>query len=213
MWLEDYSPAEDASWPKSAEVSEKFKESAKKAAAGIKRVQKDEQKAKKFDLILVDFLVIFIRDKKYDEILESLFKVLDSGISSRFIVAILSLVYLPISDKIREITGKENLKFFYHSNENKDFDDSDIDPILRDRINHWIEDIVSIMSFDPSGIVDKRTLELIKNTDVLKFTSKVFSFFFKEINMNISPSKSNSYADFILQEVQKVLSKIEMEEV
>lgn len=213
MWLEDYSPAEDASGPKSAEVSEKFKEAAKKARAGIKRVQKDEQKAKKFDLILVDFLVIFIRDKKYDEILESLFKVLDSGISSRFIVAILSLVYLPISDKIREITGKENLKFFYHSNENIDFDDSNIDPILRDRINHWIEDIVSIMSFDPSGIVDKRTLELIKNTDVLKFTSKVFSFFFKEINMNINSSKSSSYADFILWEVHKVLSKIEMEEI
>ncbi len=213
MWLDDFTPLEDNSWPKSAEVSEKFKEAAKKARAWIKRVQKDEAKAKKFDLILVEFLVIFIRDKKYDEILESLFKVLDSGISSRFIVAILSLIYLPISDKIREITWKEKLKFFFHSEIYKDFDDSDIDPILRDRINNWIEDVVSIMNFDPSWIVDKRTLELIKNQDVSKFTAKVFSFFFKEINMSITLSKSNSYSDFILSEIQKVLSKIEMEEV
>lgn len=213
MWLDDFTPLEDNSGPKSAEVSEKFKEAAKKARAWIKRVQKDEAKAKKFDLILVEFLVIFIRDKKYDEILESLFKVLDSGISSRFIVAILSLIYLPISDKIREITWKEKLKFFFYSENYKDFDDSDIDPILRDRINHWIEDVVSIMSFDPSWVVDKRTLELIKNTDVLKFTAKVFSFFFKEINMSITLSKSNSYSDFILSEIQKVLSKIDMEEI
>ena len=43
--------------------------------------------------------------------------------------------------------------------------------------------------------------------------TKVFSFFFKEINMNITSSKSRSYSDFILNEVYKVLSKIEMEEI
>jgi hypothetical protein len=31
--------------------------------------------------------------------------------------------------------------------------------------------------------------------------------------MNISSSKSSSYSDFILWEVHKVLSKIEMEEI
>lgn len=213
MWLEDYSPVEDASGPKSREVSEKFKESAKKARAWIKRVQKDEQKAKKFDFILADFLIIFIRDKKYDNLLENLFKVLDLGISSKLIISILSLIYLPISDKIREITSKEKLNFFFFSEKNIDFDDSNIDPILRDRINNWIEDIVSIMSFDPSWIVDKRTIELIKNEEVSIFSAKVFSFFFKEINMNITSSKSRSYSDFILNEVYKVLSKIEMEEI
>lgn len=213
MWLDDYTPLEDNSWPKSSEVSEKFKEAAKKARAWLKKVQKDEAKAKKFDMILAEFLVLFIRDKKYDELLDSLFKSLDLWVSSKFVVSILSLIYLPISDKIREITGKEKLNFFYYSEENLDFDDASIDPILRDRINYWIEDIVSIMSFEPSWIVDKRTMSLMKSDEIIHFTQKVFSFFFKEINMKITYSKSSSYAEFILWEVHKVLSKIEIEEI
>lgn len=44
MGLEDFVPSEWMdSWPKSAEISEKFKESIKKASAWIKRVQKDEK--------------------------------------------------------------------------------------------------------------------------------------------------------------------------
>jgi hypothetical protein len=45
----------------------------KKASAGIKRTQKDEKKAKKQDILLANFLVQLILDRKYDNILVNLF--------------------------------------------------------------------------------------------------------------------------------------------
>ena len=48
MSLEEFIPLESSEWwSQSTEVSEKMKEAAKKAGAGIKRTQKDEKKAKK----------------------------------------------------------------------------------------------------------------------------------------------------------------------
>ena len=61
MSLEDFSPVESSEWGwNSTEISEKYKEAAKKAGAGIKRTQKDESKAKKYDFLLAKFLVKMI---------------------------------------------------------------------------------------------------------------------------------------------------------
>jgi hypothetical protein len=43
----------------------------------MKRTQKDEKKAKKYDMLLAGFLVKIIIDKKYDFILNPLFSTLD----------------------------------------------------------------------------------------------------------------------------------------
>ena len=62
MWLEDFIPSE--SWEQSsasAEIAEKIKEGIKKGTAWWKRVRKDEQKAKKYDMSLANFLVKILR--------------------------------------------------------------------------------------------------------------------------------------------------------
>jgi hypothetical protein len=58
-------------------------------------------------------------------------------------------------------------------------------------------------------------LELLKNKDesIVEFTSLVFSFFFTEMNIEISKSKSESYSKFILSEIKLSLEKLELEEV
>lgn len=218
MWLEDFTPSESwpEAWAKSSEVSEKFKEAVKKASAWIKRVQKDEKKAQKFDSLLASFLVQIIRDKRYDFLLDSLFKALDNWYSSNFLLWILSLIYLPISDKIRELSKKPKIIFKPKIHFIKtDFDDSTIDENLKNRINLWIEDIIDIISLEYSFVQTQRMLELFKNKDesIVEFTWLVFSFFFSQMNINISNSKSQSYSKFILSEIKLKIEKLELEEV
>lgn len=217
MWLEDFIPSEwpSESWWNSAENAEKYREEAKKAASWIKRTQKDESKAKKYDDILAWFLVEIIRDKKYDSILDPLFKCLEKWYSSNFLLWILSLIYLPISDKIREITKKEKINFTFSNSEVVEFDDNNLDNEVRQRINDWVDDLSSIVQNEPSNLLLKRVLTIVHKNDetIIEFSKIVFMFFFKNINFDISDSKASSYSKFIIWEVVKVLEKIEIEEI
>jgi len=220
MWLEDFIPSESwaDAWPKSSEVSEKFKEAVKKAGAWIKRVQKDEKKARKFDLLLAAFLTQIIRNPKYDFLLEDLFKTLDSGYSSNFLLWILSLVYLPISDKIRELSSKNMIEFDYVKTfEKVNFDDNNLDESIKNRINFWLEDIIDIISIEYSSlqISQIKTLFLKREeyNQLLIFSSLVFEFFFEELNIEISQKKSQNYIDFIMQQVYTKIQTLESYEV
>ncbi len=208
MSVEDYSPVESSEgWSSSMEISEKYREAAKKAGAGIKRTQKDEKKAKKYDFLLARFLVEMILKKKYDPLLDELFSCLDAGYGTNFLLGILSLIYLPISHEIRRVGKKKQIEFLYKVwGEQQDFNEHTIPKEIRERINAWIEDMDAVTSFEVSSIITKRTLGLILYDEkIRKFTSSVFSFFFWELNISISQSKSRSYSDFILRELEKTL--------
>lgn len=210
MSLEELSSAESAeSGSNSTEISEKYKESAKKAAAGIWRTQKDEGKAKKYDFLLAKFLVEMILKKKYDSLLEDLFVCLDAGYGTNFLLGILSLIYIPISQEIRRVSSKTPYEFSYIiSWEPLSFDTHDIPEEVRARVNIWIEDMEEVVSVEVSSIITKRTLGLILYDEKIRtFTAQVFSFFFAEINIQISDLKSRNYSEFILSELEKSLKK------
>lgn len=221
MSLEDFSPDIDtgSEWGgQSAEASreqaEKFKESAKRGAAGIKRTQKDEKKAKKQDFLLANFLVKIILEKKFDFLLEDLFACIDDGTPSNFILGVLSLVYVDISHAIRNQSGKPQIKFDYHLEIGQAFDDHDIAPEVKDRINLWVEDMVDVVSVEYSSLQTERLIGLLgSNEKLLLFTMQVFSFFFKEINMSITETTARNYCQFILGEVKKTLTTLEVEEI
>ena len=79
---------------------------------------------------------------------------------------------------------------------------------VRDRVNAWIEDMEVVSSLEVSSILTKRTLGLILYDEkIRRFTSSVFSFFFTELNISISESKSRNYSEFILLELEKSLKK------
>jgi hypothetical protein len=44
-----------------------------------------------------------------------------------------------------------------------EFNDNNIDVAIKNRINEWIEDMISVISFDPSTIVTNKFLKLIQN--------------------------------------------------
>jgi hypothetical protein len=225
MWLEDFETFESAdngvdwqvdSWTNTAKeaASEKASEKAKKSAAWIKRTIKDESKAKKCDSLLYSFLIKIVKDKKYDFLLEDLFSCLDEWYPSNFLVWLLSIIYLPISDRIREKSWKEKIEFNYISKELKEFNDLTLDPQIKTRINLWVEDIVDILSIEYSSLLTERLIQMFwKDEYLLKLTSKIFAFFFQEININITAKKAEWLSQFILKEVYKKLKTLEIEEI
>lgn len=211
MSIEDYWAVDEGSesWSQSSEISEKYKAQAKKSSAGIKRTKKDEKKAKKYDFLLARFLVEMILKKKYDDLLDELFACLDAGYGTNFLLWILSLVYLPISNEIRKTSGKELVNFKYEPTvESVKFDDHDLDSEVRYRVNQWISDMEQVVALEVSSIITKRTLGLILYDEKVRtFTASVFTFFFWELNIEVSGSKSRSYSEFILGELEKSLKK------
>lgn len=221
MGLDDFSPDIESSewvWKSSEavnEVSEKTKESSKKSAAWVKRTKQDEQKAKKYDFLLAWFLVKIIVDKKYDFILNELFKVMEDGYTSNFTLWILSLINTEISNKIRENNTKPLINFNYSRKEIIDFDSNNIDLEIKNRINYWIEDIIDSVIIDYSNIQTIKIIELLEKDEsiIFSYISNILWFFLKWLNINISKKQALSIADFIVSEVLKSIKKLKIEEV
>lgn len=215
MSLEDFNPDIDASewwWQSgevSKEVSEKYKESTKKSQAWIKKTKKDEKKAKRYDFLLARFLVELILKKKYDKLLNSLFICLDEWYGTNFLLWIISLVYPPISNKIRLISNKWQINFIYDiKNERTLFDDNNIDLSIKNRISDWIEDIEWTLLIESSEIVSEKILSLLKDDEkIIIFIWEIFVFFFNELNIDISKQKTDNYSTFIISELTKTLKK------
>lgn len=196
------------------EVSEKFKESIKRSSAGSKRTKKDEKKAKKYDFLLAKFLVKIIVDKKYDPLLETLFITMDFWYRSNFLLGIISLVNIEISDEIRKLSLKENFSFSYKSNEIIEFDDNNLHENIKNRINYWLEDIIDILTIEYSTIQTAKTIKLLKNDSevINKYTADIFTFFLKNSNIKISTNKALNISDFIIWEVEKAIKKLKLED-
>lgn len=202
----------ESGW-QSVEVSEKDKQREEKAKKQFKKLQKDEKKAKKTDMLLADFLSQILKDKRYDALWDDIVINIDRWIPSNFILWILSLVYLPVSDKIREINTKEKILFDYNNEEKIKFDDNKIDDRIKQRINELVEDIADIVTYEPSSLLTTRLIKKIKSPEVIWFFQRTFIFFLNNINIEISSKKALSYGGFILDEIGKTLKKIELEEI
>jgi len=220
MGLEDYIPSEWVSedWWASAEqvkeASEQYKKQAAKSAAWIKKTQKDEKKAKTYDMLLAGFLVKILVNQNYNSILDALFTLLHKWYPSNFILWVMSLIYDDISVKIRELSQKEKIVFNYNPSELVEFDDNNLDSRIKLRINQWIEDIVDSVSIEYSSILTKRLIVFLQTDEsIILFISQVFSFFLKKLNINISLSKSQSISEYIIQEVLSNIKKLDLEEI
>ena len=214
MWLNDFSSEIDwqdesgiSMWNVSEQISEVYKEEVKKWAKQAKKTKKDEKKAKQHDMMLAKFLVKILIDKSYDNLLPSLFKTFDSGVPSNFILWIMSLVYIEISHTIRESIQRERIVFNFHVEETLNFSGDNLPQEVKDRINAWVEDITSVISFNASQVYTKRIIESIKDSSELYiFTTEVFVYFLSEINIYIKPSTAWEYVNFIFNKI--ILPKI-----
>lgn len=203
-------------WNASPEISEKFKETAKKAAAWAARTQRDEKKAKRYDFFLSSFLVKMILDKKYDTVLEKAIPLLNEWYPSNFILSVLSIAYDPISLKMREVLTWKTLHAFEFDKKESltEFKDFEIDEPIKMRINIWIEDIIDAISIDSSSVVTKKLTVFAEFDENMKqFISETLVFFLFHLNYSISKEKALSFASFIVTEVKKILNATKIEEI
>ncbi|MDD5377070.1 MAG: hypothetical protein PHH16_03050 [Candidatus Gracilibacteria bacterium] len=212
--------------------SEASKAKAAKSLAGIKRTQKDEGKAKRDNDYLHECLREIIVSEKYDVLIPYIFPLFEAGIPSHIIIGAFSLVHQRASDIIRDhyISDTNSLALTNPSSSDKkyphrtfavtpfaspvEFDDQTIDPAIRKRINEWVEDIFTVVSFDPSVIMTERFLYILgskEKNDVVKLLSGVLIFFLLRVNVHISGDKASLYTEFILKEVEKKLKELKLE--
>lgn len=214
MSVEEIWAIEDVeSGSSSVEISEQFKEEIKRSSAWVKRVKKDEKRAKKVDFILAWFLSEILKNPDYDFVLDDIIKNVDWGISSNFILGVISLIYMPISDKIRDLSSKEHLDFSYDWSEKLIFDDNNIPEEIKHRLASLVEDIDDIVNYEPSTVITNRLKEKIEEPYVVELFTKVFMEFFEMVNIDISKDKSIQYVNFILSQIKANLSSLILDEI
>lgn len=222
MSIEEFAPSiESSEWLWNSveawnlESAEKYREKEKKAQQWVQRTQKDEKKAKKYDFVLAGFLVKIILDKKYDFILVRLFKASDFWYTSNFIVWILSLINVEISNKIREYSNKPFIEFEYKNNENLKFDDSNLPSEVKNRINYWIEDIIDSVTIEYSSIQTQKIISCLEKDKwvIQDYIVNVLNFFLNSVSISASKNSLNWISNFIISEVYKRIKKLEIQEI
>ena len=140
---------------------------------------------------------------------------MDFWYSSNFILWILSLINLEVSNKIREISWKEQISFDFRLEEIWEFDDNNMRKPIKDRINLWIEDMIDATTIDFSSIQNKRNIELLDKDwkVIIIFTAQIISFFLNEANISIKKDKAISISKFIISEVKSAMKRLKIEEI
>ena len=122
---------------------------------------------------------------------------------------------MEVSNKIREISWKEQISFDFRLEEIWEFDDNNMRKPIKDRINLWIEDIIDATTIDFSSIQNKRNIELLDKDwkVIIIFTAQIISFFLNEANISIKKDKAISISKFIISEVKSAMKSLKIEEI
>jgi hypothetical protein len=238
MWLEDGYDNIDSGepgWEKSQETAKEAqekKEKSSKAIAWIQRTRKDEKKAQKDNDILFEIIVDIIRNKDYDVILPFVIDLIRIWIPSNLILWVISLIFDEATYIIRNnyfawnhsivIDTKKSKEFRLSLNYTKtdeviEFDDNNINETIKNRINEWIEDIINVISYDPSSIITNKFFILMSEWDnrkmVINYITWVITFFLFKLNISIEKWKAFRYSEYILDEVVRKLKSLNLEQI
>ena len=196
-------------WEQAQEQSEKQRENAKKTASKLQKSQKDEQKSQKQDRVLIMIIREFLAHKEYEGCTQVVVNLLKEGIPSSFIIGLISLVYIPASDSIRNYTpDMKRVSFTFTPYETPQiFDEKTLPSILTDRINDWVKDFSASMTHaDQSAIDMQKFLGLAKeewgSVLIIQSIVTVFREFLTMYHISIENSIAHSYAAFILSQIQ-----------
>jgi hypothetical protein len=196
-----------------SEKSEKQREQSKKAQAQLQKTQKDEKKAKTDNDELFFLLTRFIKNPLYEELVPMVVLLLQKEYPSRFLLVIIALVFPEASAYLLRQTGLDEkvstISGLFHSSEKVLFDDTILDPSLREWITLWLTATERfLLSSSASTILSQKLLWLIiKNEDgvTLDSVGVFFRHFFISRNIIISEEKSRAYAWYIISQMRDSL--------
>lgn len=224
----------DSGWEKTQESASEKKEKAArsaKAIAGIQKTRKDEKKAQKDNDFLYQIVIDIIQTSKYDILVPFISELLKYSIPSNIIIWWISLIYneaiyiiranyLPwntslVFDKQLAKNFEDNIDYV-PTQEVIEFRDDNLNIAIKERINEWIEDIISVISFDPSSIITTKFLHQITNKEekvlIVNYLASIFTFFLFELNIRISKEKAFLYSEFVLWEIVKKMKTLRVDE-
>lgn len=120
---------------------------------------------------------------------------------------LLSLIdHLNIAVKIPELSKRETPT---------QFDEKILLENEREYINLWIEIVFSALTSDVSVILTRKLLSQLDSPlryEIVRAMARFFEIFLLDIGLNIEPKKAESYAGFILDQVEKRLKQTKLEE-
>ncbi len=214
MWIDDIDSPEGSEWwsEKASEQSEKQREKAKKAASQFQKTQKDEKKWKKNDTILADIIRTFLQNPQYDTLRDFVVPLLHIQVPSSFIIAIISLVFPHASNVLRKEYGEGKYPLIHFNpvieKEVIPFNENTLDIAIRNRINEWIEDMNLSMNANQSILLADSFAQKLRENREYKQTciesiKEVFVTFLWSLSIDIPPQKAESYAVFIVGEIEK----------
>lgn len=198
------------------ESSEKQREKSSKALAGIQKSRRDESKARKHSDVLAHIVVELLKDPKYDHILDGVLFLLKSEVPSVVVVAFSAISFdvgfkslidhLHIAVKIPTLSKRETPV---------QFDEKVLLDTEREYINLWIEVLFSTLTSDVSVILTKKLMVQLDSplrNEITRAMARFFEIFLLDIGISIEPKKAESYAGFILDQVEKRLKQTPLEE-
>lgn len=208
----------DSSWIASgaeapSEKSEKQKESYKKAQAQLQKAQKDEKKAQWDNNDLFQILLRFIQNPYYEELVPVITSLLQLSVPARYIIATIALFYPEATLHMLTSIGKKDdiatLLAIHHYPEEKEFDESELDPSIRTWMSMWVVySQTYVVSDHGSLIMQGKLSELLSTNPYLLEALTIFiQFFFTSRNLKTPIAKSRSYAEFLRKEYIKSLSE------
>jgi len=134
-----------------SEDAEQSREQAAAALAGIKKNQKDEQKAKKYDDFLADIITDILENHAYDHIIAQIVPLLENRVSSNMLASTLILLKWSYIERARVFCGLEPAS---QPNYREPADpieyEEDLDTDLKQIINVWFETFGALLVHESS---------------------------------------------------------------
>lgn len=175
------------------EVSEKQRESYKKAQVQLQRAQKDEKKAKQDNDELFQILSRFIKNPYYEELVPHMTELLHISTPSRAIIALIALVYPDAALSLSESVGKrESIHLLQNIHIYRDvweFRETDLDPSIREWMSFWIHALDAYIGDQRASVLMQKKLShlLEEQSNIFEASiGKIVGFFFKSRNIHIS---------------------------
>lgn len=197
----------------SREISEKQREASKRAQKQLQKTQKDEQKAKGDNDILFAILLRFIKNPLYEPLIPSVVILLQSEYPSSFLLVCIGLVYPDASKYLLERTQRihevHKMTTLHTYPEIITFDDRTLDISLREWVTLWMTSGEEYLtSEEHSTILTMKLLTLLRGdsrANAVSGIETIFRFFLAEHRVEISHELAQSYANFILSQLETSL--------
>lgn len=197
------------------ESHEQYQERSRQTQAKLRRIQKDESKAKNDNDQLFRILLRFIQDPYYESLIPTISDLLSASTPSRLLIALIGLYYPDAAYFLAESTGqREKIQYLVslvRYDEVTPFQDDRLDPSIRRWITEWVNLMEQFLLHENSSLIMLQKIENMLHSSgemqIKKAIAEFFVFFFSSRNVSMDMPTAESYARFIQKNILKSIQK------